>query len=257
MIFTWLRSRRRQAIRQQPFPAQWEAILRRHVPQYRLLTADEQAKLRGAIQVFIAEKNWEGCGGLELTDEMKLVIAAYACLLVLGIEEFFFDRVKSILVYPDAYLHPPEMSDGLIHEDAAMEGESWHRGPVILNWRRVKSSGRDTSDGLNLVLHEFAHQLDGLDGATDGVPPLESNQQYRSWYRVTEREFRRLSANRQRGRVELLDHYGATNKAEFFAVATECFFERPRALQRRHAELYRVLADFYRQDPAAWPWTMP
>lgn len=252
MILSWLKRRRRGRLLSQPFPEEWQAYLNANVVQYRLLTPAEQEKLRRRVQVFVAEKNWLGCGGLVVDDEMKVTIAAQACLLVLGIEyEYHYDQIRSILVYPDTYLHPPDRDDGGYDEGRAVYGEAWHRGPIVLSWKNTRGIAGET--GGNLVFHEFAHHLDDLDGGMDGTPPLERGQ-VRRWERVVDEEYQRLVRAFRQGRATLLNQYGASSLAEFFAVATECFFERPCALEERHAELYAVLRDFYRQDPARWPW---
>jgi Mlc titration factor MtfA (ptsG expression regulator)/Flp pilus assembly protein TadD len=252
MIFSWLKRRRRRQILARPFPPQWLAYLEANVVQYRLLTPDEQERLRQRVQVFVAEKKWVGCGGLVVDDEMKVTIAAQACLLVLGIDyEYHYDQIRSLLVYPDTYLHPPGGRDGLYDEERAIYGEAWHRGPIVLSWKNTKGIVGEV--GGNLVFHEFAHHLDDLDGGMDGTPPLERGQ-VRRWERVVDEEYHRLVRASRQGRATLLNQYGASNRAEFFAVATECFFERPIALEKRHPELYAILHDFYRQDPARWPW---
>lgn len=251
MIFSWLKRRRRKQIVARPFPAEWLAYLQANVVQYRLLTPPEQEKLRRRVQVFVAEKTWEGCGGLVVDDEMKVTIAAQACLLVLGIEyEYHYDQIRSVLVYPDTYLHPPQ-SVAWYDEEREVFGEAWHRGPIVLSWKNTKAIADEA--GGNLVFHEFAHHLDDLEGGMDGTPPLERGQ-FRRWERVVDEEYRRLVRASQQGHATLLNQYGAASRAEFFAVATECFFERPVALEKRHPELYAILRDFYRQDPARWPW---
>jgi MtfA peptidase len=252
MIFSWLKRRRRQRILACEFPADWLAHLNHNVVQYRLLTAPEQAKLRQRVQVFVAEKNWLGCGGLVVADEMKVTIAAQACLLVLGIDyEYHYDQIRSVLIYPDTYLHPPSDQDGLAHNGYPVYGEAWHRGPIVLSWKNTRALADE--EGGNLVFHEFAHHLDDLDGGMDGTPPLERAHQ-RQWEHVIEKEYRRLVRASLQGRPTLLNEYGASSRAEFFAVGTECFFERPVALRERHPDLYAILRDFYRQDPATWPW---
>jgi MtfA peptidase len=247
-MFGWLKRRRRGRLLARPFPANWLSYLRKNVPQYSLLSKAEQARLRERVQIFIAEKLWVGCGGLKIDDEMRVIIAAQACLLLLGIEcEYHYDRLQSVLVYPGTYLHPQGMHfDG----DHAVRGEAWHRGPVVLSWNNTRVK---YASGGNLVFHEFAHHLDDLDGEMDGAPPLEPGEE-RRWTVVVEREYRRLQRDSAARRVTLLDEYGASSRAEFFAVATERFFETPIALAQRHPALYEVLRDFYRQDPARWPW---
>ena len=252
MLFSWLKQRRRKKLLAEPFPAAWLEILERNVQHYRRLTAEDQARLRDHLRIFIAERNWEGCAGLQLTDEMQVTIAAQACLLLLGLEHDYYPRVMSILVYPAGYVGRDEQLDehGMLHGSEARLGEAWYRGPVILSWADVLRGSRQGVDGQNLVLHEFAHQLDMEDRSIDGTPPLASREQYRHWNEVMTAEYERLVDAAERGRATLLDQYGATDPGEFFAVATECFFERSAALCQRHPKLYAVLRDFYHQDPA-------
>jgi len=200
----------------------------------------------------LAEKSFEGCGGLTLTDEIKLTIAGQACLLLLHRETDIYPNVDSILVYPSAYRVPTEQYDGLVvvQEDQTRLGESWQRGLVVLAWDHVLSGAAQPCDGQNVVLHEFAHQLDSEDGVMNGTPDLGARARFTSWAHVLGDEFAELSERLHAGRSSDIDPYGATNPAEFFAVLTEMFFEKPRALKRRHAELYAELAEFYKQDPA-------
>ncbi len=255
MLFSWLKRRRRRRISSRPFPDDWESTLVANVYQYSLLTAPEQAKLRDRLRIFVVEKNWEGCGGLEMTDEVKVTIAAQASLLVLGFEDEYFDMVQSILVYPDAYVakgRTPIAGGAVLEGDSHREGEAWYRGPVILSWSDVLAGGRNETPGHNLVFHEFAHQLDMQNGRdVDGVPPLSTRQQHDRWQSVMTREFQRLHRDCHAGRWTVLDCYGTTNVGEFFAVATECFFQEPRELLVQHRHLYEILSDFYRQDPVA------
>ena len=260
MLFSWLKQRRRRKILAEPFPAEWLAILRRNVPHYKLLTESEQAKLRDDVRVFIAEKNWEGCGGLVLTDEIRLTIAAQACLLVLAIEHDFYPMLMSILVYPAGYEAPSRtvIPGGLVIEGSSHRlGEAWYRGPVVLSWDAAHEGGRNPSDGKNVVFHEFAHQLDMLDRAFDGTPPLGSREQYERWHDVMSAEFERLIAASDRGEATLLDQYGAADPAEFFAVATECFFERSAEMREQHPRMYEVMSEYYRQNPAERAYPRP
>jgi Mlc titration factor MtfA (ptsG expression regulator) len=250
MLFSWLQRRRRRKILAQPFPAAWERHLRRNVAHYRYLSAAEQARLRDDLRIFIAEKSWEGCGGLQITDEIKVTIAAQACLLVLGLEHNYFDRVQSILVYPRGYRAPDQAGEEDQKYWSGRLGEAHYRGPVVLSWEEVLHDGRHPT-GNNLIIHEFAHQLDMLDGVINGTPPLRDEDQARRWHDVMTAEYDRLIEESERGQATLLDEYGTTNEAEFFAVATECFFERPVALARRHPQLYSLLREYYHQDPAA------
>jgi MtfA peptidase len=182
-----------------------------------------------------------------------VTIAAQACLLVLGMEHNYFDRVLSILVYPYGYEAPmPEhpAAGVVVAERHARLGESHYRGPVVLSWADVVHDARHPRAGKNLVFHEFAHQLDMLDGVVNGTPPLQDGEQALRWQEVMTQEYGHLKTASARGKVTLLDEYGATNEAEFFAVATECFFDLPVEMARRHPRLYELLREYYRQDPA-------
>lgn len=252
MIFSWLKNRRRQRLLARPFPDDWLRILERNVAHYRWLDPAEQARLRDDLRVFIAEKYWEGCGGLTMTDEIRVTIAAQACLLVLAMEHNYFDRVLSILVYPHGFRNPESGTQGgmIYREGVALSGEAHYRGPVILAWSEVLEEGRYPRHGRNVVFHEFAHQLDMLDGVINGTPPLGSDAERQRWQAVMTEEYERLIRDSATGRATLIDEYGATNEGEFFAVATETFFDRPVDLAHRHPRLYDLLHNYYRQDPA-------
>ncbi|HVW39630.1 MAG TPA: M90 family metallopeptidase, partial [Pirellulales bacterium] len=226
--------RRRQQLLAEPFPNAWLEILNRNVRQYRLLSRAEQAKLRDRLRVFVAEKNWIGCAGLKVDDEMKVTIAAQACLLVLAIEhEYHYERIRTILVYPGPISHPGKRR----HHNSVDVGEYLHHGPVAVSWLNTRDG---MEDGGNVVFHEFAHHLDDIDGEMDGTPPLGNDERVRRWDKVVTREYAVLARASARGEATLLDDYGATSRAEFFAVATECFFERPIALRQWYGELYEV-----------------
>lgn len=266
MIFNWLDERRRKRLLSTPFPEDWERILGRNMVHFGYLDEDEQQRLRGLVQLFVAEKEWEGCNGLVLTDEMKVTIAGQACLLLLG----FFDasggplfrgpelyaNVETILVYPSTFV-PRRPDDsifaipGVEHPMLPLIGEAHRRGPVILTWDAVRRSGRRPELGHNVVYHEFAHKLDMLDGAADGVPPLRDKAEYERWNRVCKAEYERLRALSDAGREGVLDPYGSTDESEFFAVVTETFFDAPLDLADEHPALYEVISAFYRQDTAA------
>ena len=245
------RKRRRERLRSEPFPQAWEAIIRENIRLYDHLLESDRKTLQGHVQVFLAEKQFEGCGGLELTDEVRVTIAAQAGFLQLRRSADYFPRLVSILVYPSTYVAPDRRPIGggsVLEGEEERLGEAWHDGVVVLAWDEVLAGCRDGRDGRNVVLHEFAHQLDQQDGAADGTPVLDSRNQYRTWARVFEEEYERLRRNAWLGRPGLLDEYGATDPAEFFAVATECFFERPSELRRRHPELYQELLGYYQLD---------
>jgi Mlc titration factor MtfA (ptsG expression regulator) len=254
MFFSWLRDRRRKKLLTEPFPDEWLDYLRRNVPHYRTLTDEEQTRLRDNLRIFAAEKEWEGCGALELTDEIKVTVSGFACLLTLGLPGKYFERVPAILVYPGAYVVPDRPVDtGLLVEDQELEGEAHYRGPVVLNWAELQADALAPQLGKNLVFHEFAHQLDMLNGEADGVPLLPDATRYEWWQQVMSHEFRRLGRAVDRGEPTLLDGYGAEHESEFFAVTTECFFNLPLDLREQHSELYELFVSFYRQDPASRP----
>ena len=248
-----LRRRHREKIRARPFPREWADALARNVPYYLRLTPEDQRELRGDIAVFLDEKNFEGCGGLEMTDEIRVTVAAQACLLLLHRPNDDYPGLRSILVYPHPYEAPIREAGpgGLAVETVqSRAGESWAQGAVVLAWDAVIGGARDIHDGHNVVLHEFAHQLDVEDDRPDGVPVLAQTSMYVPWARILGGEYRELVERVTRDQPTDIDPYGATDPAEFFAVVTEAFFERPRELQARHRALYEELRQFYRQDPA-------
>jgi Mlc titration factor MtfA (ptsG expression regulator) len=252
-VLGFFKQRRRRRLRSAPFPAEWATVIARNVRLYACLPAADRRELQGLVQIFLAEKTFEGCGGLELTDEIRVTIAAQACLLLLHRETDVYPRLVTILVYPNAYIARDSnpIGGGIALESQAIHlGESWSSGVVVLSWDDVRAGASDIHDGQNVVLHEFAHQLDREDGEVNGTPLLAQRSQYRAWARVLNAEFERLQRDSRLGRRTVLDEYGATDPAEFFAVATECFFEKPRVLEKRHPELYEELRAFYRQDPA-------
>jgi Mlc titration factor MtfA (ptsG expression regulator) len=251
-MFHFLKGHRRDALRKEGLTPAQRATVEKNVPYLAKLDQAEREELGGLVRIFLSEKSFEGCGGLVLTDDMKLTIAAQACLLLLHRDTDIYPGVDSILVYPSAYLAPGKTNVGpvVIEGEQARLGESWQRGTVILAWDHVKSDAAQPSGGQNVVLHEFAHQLDGEDGSMDGVPTLGARARYTSWAHVLGDEFGELSKRLLVGLGSDIDLYGATNPAEFFAVVTEMFFEKPRALKQRHPQLYDELAGFYKQDPA-------
>jgi hypothetical protein len=250
MIF--FTERRRKKLRAEPFPESWQAILARNVALYERLSKEDQEELRGHMQVFLAEKTFEGCGGLVITDEIRVTIAAQACLLLLHRETDYYPDLSTIRVYPRAYIATERrVENGVVFEEKVVRaGESWTRGCVVLSWDDALKGGVDPADGHNVVIHEFAHQLDQEDGDADGAPVLSQRGAYAPWARVLGSEFSALQRAERRREQSLLDKYGAGSPAEFFAVASETFFERPRQMQRLHPELYDELKRYYKQDPA-------
>jgi Mlc titration factor MtfA (ptsG expression regulator) len=255
MSLHWIRDRRRRKLLETPVPPAWTAHLERNFAHWAHLDETERARVLDIARVLAAEKRWEGCGGLELTEEMVVTIAAQAALLLLGLpDQDFYRGVESVLVYPTGYMLPRRRVDpaGVVVEGPeAVVGTAVPLGAVVLSWRGARAGGRDEHDGRNLVFHEFAHALDMRDGAVDGTPPLDGRERLRTWFTVMTRHYEELRAAASEGRPSLLDPYGATNVAEFFAVATEVFFERAADLASEAPDLYAVLRDFYRQDPAA------
>ncbi len=251
----WLRERRRNRIRKTPFPASWWSVVARTVPLVHRLPTPDREELEGHTQVLLAEKHFEGAGGLELTDEVRLTIAAQAGFLLLHRRTDYFPRLVSVIVYPSTYVAPHREEDeaGIVTEGMETRaGESWFQGAVVLSWEDVRSIGLRDHGARNVVLHEFAHQLDAENGPADGVPILADHALREDWVRVLGREYDRLEWDLARGREPFLDPYAATNQAEFFAVATEAFFEDPRGMVDHLPQLYDVLRRYYRQDPAAW-----
>jgi hypothetical protein len=254
-MFEFLKRRRRDDIKGGPFPVEWLAILHANVPLYGRLSPADQAELRGHMLVFLAEKRFEGCGGLVLTEEIKVTIAAQACLLLLHRETEYYPDLRSILVYPHGFISKmtERTSYGVVIEgDVARLGESWSHGYVVLSWDNVRSGAADIHDGHNVTLHEFAHQLDEEDGSANGAPLMEQRSHYVTWARVLGAAYEELRHASAFGAETVLDTYGATNPAEFFAVATETFFEKPAQLKARHPELYEELRAYYRQDPTEY-----
>jgi Mlc titration factor MtfA (ptsG expression regulator) len=256
VIFALLKQRRRRRLQAQPFPKEWLATIKRNVSFFHRLSANDRAELFGHTQVFLAEKRFEGCDGLEITDEVRITIAAQACLLLLHRKTDYFPRLLTILVYPSTYVAEDRRHvHGHVWQEGKMArlGETgrW-LGAIVLAWDAVKSGAADPSDGKNVVLHEFAHQLDYENYAEDGAPALATRDQRLSWQEVMRGEFASLRAADETGISALLDTYGATNPAEFFAVSTEAFFERPRALRARHPKLYAELQRYFHQNPVEY-----
>src|ERR1700736_3899089 len=252
-MLTFLKERQRKRLKARPFPNEWLKMIKSGVAFFVRLSAPDQAELLDHSQVFLAEKRFEGCAGLEINDEIEVMIAAQACLLLLHRKTDYFPRLLTILVYPSTYLANEERP---ITAEIWEEGKS-HRagetartmGSMVLAWDAVKSGAADPSDGKNVVLHEFAHQLDYENFAADGTPALATRKDQLAWREVMRTEFASLRAAEETGIPTLLDTYGATNAAEFFAVSAEAFFERPVMLRAQHPRLYAELRNYFRQDP--------
>ena len=249
----WLKERRRSRIRKKAFPSEWWEIIDRNVPFISYLGLSERMELEGHVLILLSEKRFEGAAGLKITDEVRVTIASQACILLLHRKTDYYPGLYSIIVYPHSYMasHRVPLGRGVITEEMqARLGESWTKGAVVLSWDDVRSGAADIHDGHNVVLHEFAHQLDGQDGTMNGAPVLSNHLMYESWARVLGREYERLKNDTKLGRATFLNKYGSTNPAEFFAVATEFFFEKPHQLKQQLPQLYDELRLYYKQDPA-------
>lgn len=259
ILWPWYRQRQqRLRIAATAFPAAWRKILRQQLPLYRSLPTDLQLRLKKLVQLFLAEKQFIGCDGLEITDEIRMNIAAQACLLVLNRPGPLYPALTTILVYPAAYQVSTQQTDaaGVVRQTEQIRlGESWQQGKVILSWPDSQHGAALPHDGHNVVLHEFAHQLDQENGGANGAPQLPSDEAYRRWSQILSQEFAHLQQQLATGQASLFDPYAATNPAEFFAVITEVFFEQPQPFLQHHPALYQQLCSYYRLDPSLWTQT--
>jgi MtfA peptidase len=256
MVFPFLRSRRRQSLAQQPVPPSWREWLSHYMPPYLQMPSELRERLHGLTAVFLQEKRFVGCNGLTVTDEMRVVIAAHACLLVLnrpGVPlRQLYDELLSILVYPTPFVvrETHHDDDGVVTEgEQVLSGQAWDAQRIILSWEDI---AQEPEPGYNVVLHEFAHYLDMEDETMDGAPGLGSAAAYQAWSEIFWDEFERLQDDIDSGHDTFLDPYAATEPAEFFAVVTEAFFLQPRELETEHSLLYAQLRKYYRVDPARW-----
>ncbi|MGS0728724.1 M90 family metallopeptidase, partial [Shewanella sp. 0m-11] len=238
----WRARQRRKRINQQPFPHEWREILKRRTPFFRVLPTDLQLQLKKHIQVFIAEKHFVGCDGLKINDDIRVTVAAQACLLLLNRKTDFYPRLKEILIYPSAFIVENQQQHGagvVSAQKRVLAGESWQHGRVVLSWQTTKHDAAVPDDGSNVVFHEFAHQLDQEDGRANGAPVLKNIADYASWSKVLMQEYQTLVDASVHGELSLFSYYGATNPAEFFAVVTEVFFEQPHEFINQHPALYQ------------------
>jgi MtfA peptidase len=250
--------RRRARLRARPFPSAWREIIARRVPYVSLMPADLRATLESHVQVFMDEKNFVGCDGFEITDEVRVTIAAQACLLVLERESHYFPKLRDILVYPGAFVVERLVGGPMLQSDSTrvLSGESWSHGQIVLSWNDVIQGAANPGDGRNVVIHEFAHQLDQEKGYANGAPWLGRRDRYSRWSRVMSEEFARLRYNAATGQPALFNAYGATEPAEFFAVVSEAYFEQPRIFAHYHPALYEELRGVYRVDPRLFDWSV-
>lgn len=240
------KKRKRTQLLSARFDDGWKTIIEKNVPVYNKLPEELKKQLYGLMNVFLDEKKFEGCGGLEITNEIRVTVAAQACMLLLNRSTKYYPKLKRIYVYPSSYT----AKDG--DSTSARLGESWLNGPVVLAWDSVKGGAVNVHDGKNVVFHEFSHRLDQEDGDADGAPILENSSCYKSWAKVLSAEYAALQDKTNRRRKSVINKYGATNPAEFFAVATEAFFEKTKQMKKKQPELYEELKGYYKVDPLEW-----
>jgi len=252
----YLVERRRTQLRSRPFPRAWSRILTRRVPYFLRLPADLQIQLKKHIQVFLAEKPFIGCRGLTVTDEIRVTVAAQACLLILNRPRSdYYPSLRQILVYPGAFIVDKVQPDGAgVSQNLrqVLSGESWSQGQVILSWEDTLEGASVVDDGHNVVIHEFAHQLDQETGHANGAPFLPGRRRLSRFSQVFNDEFNQLQEQVRSQQPSLFGEYAATNPAEFFAVASEVFFEQPQRMASVCPALYRELGSFYRVNPLSW-----
>lgn len=249
-----LQRSRRNNLFLKPLPPDWIQILEKNVSIYSLLPQNLREELHGRINIFLDEKEFIGCAELQISNEIRVTIAGNACILLLKRDKRCFPRFTTILIYPDTYVSREVKSDGLIvvHEESVRAGESWYRGPVVLSWADVMRGSLNNSDGHNVVLHEFAHKLDEENEIMNGLPVLRDSSHYAEWAEVLSKEFDSLLIRVDRGTNSVIDAYGAVSPSEFFAVATESFFEKPLLMKNKLPDLYQQFRRFYNLDPAVW-----
>lgn len=245
----------RDRLMAKPVPRHWLNIIESNLAIYHSLETHQQKQLQGYVQVFLKEKQFIGCMGLQVTEEMRVTIAAIACLLLFGDRKTYFPNLRSILIYPHAYIvNEIVMRDHYIVEErlVARLGESWTQDQIILSWEQIQQDLRNWQDGHNVILHEFAHQHDQEYGCAEGVPILPRTLDYALWAKVMTTDYLQLCDQVERQHKTIIDSYGATNPAEFFAVVTETFFEKPKQLYQHHSSLYELLQRYYQLDPRQW-----
>jgi len=251
----YLLAYQRSKIKNQPFKKAWRKIIQQRMPYFRQMPVDLQLQLKKHIQVFLAEKTFIGCNGVKITDEIKITISAQACLLLLNRKTDYYPKLQTILVYPRAFVTEQQRKnvDGVQHtQKRVLAGESWEFGKVVLSWQDTLDGAQVTDDGRNVVIHEFAHQLDQENGKANGAPILHKGQSYQCWAEVFSTQFELLKMQAKKGTPSLFDYYGATEPAEFFAVASEVFFEQAKQLYNEYPELYQQLKQYYHLDPIHW-----
>lgn len=249
----WRRRRMKADLLRKPLTARDWQIIEAEVPLTLRLPHDLRAKLEGKVNLFLGQVEFIGCDGLEVDDGMRLAIAAQAALLVVN-SDAWYDHLTTVMIYPGAFKSIRAEMDGYVvtERETVRTGESWTRGPVILSWQDSEQGALNIQDGHNVVLHEFAHQLDDLSGQTDGAPLLSQGQSFAEWARVMTQAYDRHLIALEKRRRTVIDPYGAEGHQEFFAVAVEAFFERSEALRDAEPEVYAQMVALLRVDPATW-----
>ena len=249
-----LKRQRVDRLRATPLPLHLKDIAQTNLPFYRRLPIDMRGRLDGLINQFLADVNFVGCDGQEIDDEVRVTIAAQACLLIVNKPERWFDGLRTIYVYPEAFKGQHTTSDGTVHHENTQtrSGESWQYGPVVLSWSHARFGALVPDDGRNVILHEFAHQLDSQTGVTDGAPLLSTDHHAGDWAHTLGGSYEKLRQLARKGHPHVLDDYGATAPAEFFAVAAEVFFEQPAKLRAAEPALYEQLTKYFNLDPENW-----
>lgn len=243
--------RLRRLFRTEPprFEDGWEALLHDEFEHWSTLTDAERGRMRRLVAAFVASTRWEAARGFTLTEEIRVLIAAQASMLLLGLDIDGYPQVSSVIVHPSTVRLTGHHTTGrglMSSSPRLLAGQAQYRGPVVLSWSAARRGAKAPARGQNVVYHEFAHQLDMLDGVIDGTPPLEDEDDRVRWVEVCTAAYDTVRAEGS----PVLRPYAGTNPAEFFAVATEVFFNRPHELREHEAALYRELQHFYRQDPA-------
>lgn len=225
-------------------------------PIYKRIPESTKTRLNQKIAEFMDQIRFEGCGGLEVTEEMTVLISAQACLLVVNMHGRPYRKLRSVLIYPSAFKSTqvrPNASGIHVEEEIVRLGESWDSGTVILAWDSAVAGVKNIHDGRNVSMHEFAHQLDQADGSTDGVPALKMTRlEILTWCQVMQLKFEKLIQKTEKNKRTVIDSYGATNPAEFFAVATETFFEKPKQLKSKWPKVFDLMEQYYKIDPSDW-----
>lgn len=254
---------RRAKVKAQPFPKHYRQIIKKRMPYFGQMPTDLQLQLKKHILVFLAEKEFVGFEGIRINDDIRVTVAAQACLLLLNRPSSYYSKLKTIAIYPSAFIKSGEQkqpisgqlegSINLVSEQkTVLAGESWDFGRIVLSWKDTVEGAKIPDDGANVVIHEFAHQLDQQNGPANGFPRLSKTANKKQWSDIMSQEFNRLQKQKQQNQPSLLSYYGATNPAEFFAVASEVFFEQSKALYHQHNALYNQLKSYYQVDPINW-----